>query len=832
MPSKSARGTPTSTAVTGNQLRMELDRLIDKERFKDAVKQAKLCFKQDGTAENHQLLERTYFLRARQLVQEGMPASAVEVARHLLDFGVTPSDWVDDLISLLISLGLNQDAFTLQERFGSPEKKESLLVIAADEAVLHVDRQKDSPPEVARDAALIRQSLERLQAKDDAGALQLLRDLPRSSGLSEWKFFVRGLAAHYRGDADESKANWDRLDPARKAFPIAQRLLRLKETDIAQSGSAHTKALETLAFGEPVLDRLRQLCGLAASREWDHVIRLLGPMNAVLRRIDPSLPERLTGALIGTLIKEAEDLDLDDAERLIERFTRSAEPLAFDPRWNRLWAILWDGSQGDPVTSLEYWEKYVDDLKEVTIYNATEQALARAMVWNNMAGLHRDLAADLAEGPEPFGLPALLTTRAGTDLPAIKRAKKSVVACLEKSLELAPGYLPSYQLLVDLYRGWEDPANVAAAARRLLAKFPEDLETLQLLAKHHIDKNEPAAALPLVQKARALKPLDESLRNLEWFIRSSLARTYAIAKQWEAGRSEFAAAEQLDPDCRNRYYYLARRVMFEAKAGQRERSDQYLAAAQATVKDPTPLWLALTIESIRYGMPKANQKEYTQHWESELKNKCTSETAGEMASLMGSFLSGGVEYTGRAGHIKKVVAYLQRASSLKYQRGEIEQVCEFLGHMEGKVPLLEKMIKLGLKQHPRSALLNFRAGLLETGRGLLDFGGSKARNYLETARALAEASTEPDETALLPQIKSTLTLLNEMGAGRMGFPAFGNGPPGFPFPGSMEQFFDFFDDEFDDDEFDDDDDDDPGPSPSARPRTPTGPAKKKSKSKR
>ena len=45
-------------------------------------------------------------------------------------------------------------------------------------------------------------------------------------------------------------------------------------------------------------------------------------------------------------------------------------------------------------------------------------------------------------------------------------------------------------------------------------------------------------------------------------------------------------------------------------------------------------------------------------------------------------------------------------------------------------------------------------------------------------------------------------------------PAFGPGPPGFPFPGPIDQFFDFFDDEFDDDD-DDDDDDDLGPIPSA-----------------
>ena len=78
-------------------------------------------------------------------------------------------------------------------------------------------------------------------------------------------------------------------------------------------------------------------------------------------------------------------------------------------------------------------------------------------------------------------------------------------------------------------------------------------------------------------------------------------------------------------------------------------------------------------------MTKATQKGYAQLWESELKKKCTSETAGEMASLMDGFLSAGVEYTGRAGHIKKVVAYLQRTTRLKYRRVDIERVCEFLG---------------------------------------------------------------------------------------------------------------------------------------------------------
>ena len=139
MASKNTRSAQPATAVKSSALRLEVERLIQKERYKDAVKQAKLCFKEEGTPENHRLLERAYFLRARQLLQLGMPASAVEVAQHLLDFGVTANDWVDEFVRLLMSLGLSPKAFQIQERLGRPELKDELAELAADQAVIHPD---------------------------------------------------------------------------------------------------------------------------------------------------------------------------------------------------------------------------------------------------------------------------------------------------------------------------------------------------------------------------------------------------------------------------------------------------------------------------------------------------------------------------------------------------------------------------------------------------------------------------------------------------------------------------------------------------------------------
>ena len=263
--------------------------------------------------------------------------------------------------------------------------------------------------------------------------------------------------------------------------------------------------------------------------------------------------------------------------------------------------------------------------------------------------------------------------------------------------------------------------------------------------------------------------------------------------------------------------------MFEAKAGERDLSNEYLEQAHACLTEPTPLWLALAIESIRYRMTKATKDGYTKLWEADLKLKRQGETGGLMAALLDRCWKAGVEYTGRATHIKKVAAYVGPGSRLKYRQIDIENICDFLGHTNQNIATIQKLVAVGLKQFPRSALLNFKAAAFETGKGL--FGGYRARQYLDTALKLAEASTEPKETALVVSIKKALTLLNEMDRLPIGFPSFRDRGPDVP----SGAFADFFED-WDEDCEDDDDEFEPRPASSRRraPKTkkPNGPKRR------
>ena len=218
-------------------------------------------------------------------------------------------------------------------------------------------------------------------------------------------------------------------------------------------------------------------------------------------------------------------------------------------------------------------------------------------------------------------------------------AKKAVVSAIERSLKLAPEHLHTYRILVNVHHDWDDEKGLEAAARRLLAKFPEDIETLQLLARHHFDRKDHRAALSYVQPARRLKPLDDSLRTLEWMTRVGLARQYAMERKWDEGRAEFAAADELNPAGTRDFYYLARKAMLEYKAGQAERGDRYVQEAKDVLVEPAPLWLAMLIESVRFAMPKSTVDAYAKLWDAELKKKHRSETAGEMAGLMTAFLA-------------------------------------------------------------------------------------------------------------------------------------------------------------------------------------------------
>lgn len=779
----------------------QLERLLAKQKYKDAVKQAKLIHKANPTAQNHKQLEVVYFLRAQQLLSAGLVSSAVEVAQHLLEFGVTDTKLREELPPFLVKVGLAKDAFRVlgQTDPDAAPAQNRLLLLAADQAVLHPERVQSPSPELGQEAAKVRQAIESLYTADEATALGLVRDISRISPLADWKLLVRGLAAFYRGDDEETQANWSRLDQERAAIKIARQLQKLRDGQPDQAGDASTlQKLENLVFQEPILARLRELGELVAKDHWPDAVRRIGPLRISLGRIDHRLAERLTASLIEPLLDRTTCITCKSGMRLLRDFMHAAQPLDIDPTWNRLWAIAWQRSCDGDTKALEFWNRYIEDLKTRASLKPEDRSLAQALVLNHVAEY---LLGAIEEDDEPDREKA--------------RLARQVRESIERSLELASRHRPTHDLLIRLCKALNDPAELAQARKRVLEVFPDDLETLVEMAENLNQRDEHESALELLSRARKLKPLDRKLIGLEIMVRTALARSLAMQRRWDEGRAQFALIEQIEPEELKSFRYLTRKATFEAKAGQVQLVDRYEREAASLLPEPAPLLMSLYIESIRFKLTKAVQKSYAEIWKKELKKKCRSESAGAMAGHMSSYLALNVRFDHRDQIAAEVLAYVRRTIRVNYRLEDLEEVIGFLGQFKTEGKLAYKLAERGLKAHPKSVILHLAAASFDPGGTRAMNRAPVVRNHLQQALKLAEASTRRLETQLLPQIKQMLSVHDEVHS-RLARSPFG--PPGAG-PASMDEFLEGFmqfmqslpvdefeaDDDDNDDDYDDDD---------------------------
>ncbi|HEY1190040.1 MAG TPA: hypothetical protein VGE74_20485, partial [Gemmata sp.] len=653
----------TTAAGPGAQ-RSAVEQLIDAGKVKEAFKEAKLYYFRDASAENRRLVERTYVLRVQALVRGGMTAAGREVALSALEFGVQDPGLLRELVLLLPQVELADRALALQEQVGAPEVRTELLLKLADRAVLHPESTSGVPPELLAAAEPVRQALAAIDAGTSARALELLQPIPRSSPMADWRYFVRGLVAFRQGDREQATANWGRLDPQRAAQKIAGGVLASAEPGGAPG--KHLKALEARVFGDPILERLADLRAALDRADWNRVLHLVGPLRQSLGRIDRRHAQRLTDVLLLPLSAEAMKRPFRDAQRLIGSFKAALEPLPWDPKWHRFEAILWGGPQGDPDEAIRYWHLYLRDLEQGAAGLPGELRQVQALVWLRIGELTGDLAEEIASDGFPFA-----AREPGKE---VQQLRDRATDALEQSLRLDPKRKPTHQALIDNYVEWGRPERVVGALEQLLEAFPDDADALKRLIREHQLRDEPEHVLRCVARLRALKPLDPRLDPDEAWGRLARARHLALKGHWDEGRAEFARVEAGSNGAAPPYRLLARRAAFEFKAGETARAEELVERARSLVAEPAVLWLALAIEAVRYGLPRARVQRFDRELKTAAGRKVTSETAGALAELMAGYFVGAVDYPGRAGHVNEVLRYLKRSTRLKYREPDLRHV--------------------------------------------------------------------------------------------------------------------------------------------------------------
>jgi tetratricopeptide (TPR) repeat protein len=770
----------------------QIENLQSRRQCKEALKLAKVLFQREPIPVHRVLVERAYYCRFEQLCRGGMREGAIQVAVNLLEFGITDATLIADFALHLPELGMGDKAAALASRIEAPEARLKLAAKAADQAVLHPDKIGAHQNDLQTGVLAVRGALAALDAKDEPLAWEQLRDVPRSSPFADWRLFVRGLAALRRGDAAQVAANWDRLDPDRAAHKIA-RLLRPAErsgdTAPASTGGQQLSksswlALETKAFGEPVTARLEELQAAVQEQNWREFRKLAGPLSAALKRIDVRLAERLTELLIRPVV-DAENDDYSDFSPgfLVDILMSSVMPCRLDPRWNRMHAILCECDRETREEACTYWKQYAADVDKVSHLTAEERRKMQALVYRHMGELY-GMMADPGDD-SPFERPVHKKTS--------KRLQRQSVESLEESLRLDPTARTSYERLEQFYNHWDQPEKVAATAKRLLAVFPDDLPTLELLIGQQIRRQEFDAALPLVERARRLKPLDEWIAIDELRVWQGLARQHALAGRWDKGRAELARVRAAWRDNLGREPLWARMAAFEFSAGETDRAEELVREGEAMRSEPAEFWLHMSIESIRYHLAPRLEARFADSLKRGLAKKVQGETAAGLSSALGANIASRIDYPGQEKHIRSVVACLKRSATGKYKQSELIDVCQLLILLPHEEELFEKLVRKGVKAFPDSIYFLTHDAKIEFALGPYEANRARMLKHLERALELLEQTQDPREIALGDTIRELLGPVRNMMSERSGMSSrMPFGMPDVPpeMFGMFEQMFD------------------------------------------
>lgn len=741
-------------------------REFEKRDFKQALKDAKVCYRQDPSHEHRAFLERAFCARARELEQLGMPQEARHVVDGLLELGVTESSVREQLAGMSVTLGIQSKKAVPGMDDLSPEARARLLNEMVDRAVVKRIPGDSVTAELRPGLRAVREAFDALERGDEAQAIELLKEVPRNSPFADWKLFVRGLAAYFRCHRDEMAANWDRLAEGRAGSQIAAKLRSL--ADAAEAGPRSPLPpgigrLERPLLGTSVLHRLAEFQEALAADNVDDAVRVLREGRPDFKKLDAPLRNRLAEVLSSWAIRRGDGDFLDAMKRFLN-------PPDIDPRWNRAEALLNQHPDYDDFEESEAsWLKYVrDDLPLVTAFSDDERPIVESLVWRQLGRLSvRE--ADLENEPE------FLPPNAGKDdqlepTPYAAELRSRAVDYYHKSLKRNPRQAETYRELACAQENWGQEEQAAETLDRLLKQFPDDAESLVSVGLYDLYHGDPLRGREYIVRAHHLQPLDDNVARQLWAAHLEAARHFAKLGNWDEGRAAFEAAAAMDPRNERLMQRLARQAVFEHKAKQTGRAEELEREARAASPEPTPALLLMAAEAALYGLPRAVRDKFQTEFDKAVKKRCTSSTAGRLSEVLAGYLQHHVAYVGRAKHLKAVLDYLKRSSRVKFQQQDLRIVCDFL-NTNGKQELFQKLVTKGRKQFSENPYFHFQTGRLEMDKGPLRCNRRLAADCFERVVELTENSDDPEAKEWAEEAKGYLTFLREVGFSPPEFPA-------------------------------------------------------------
>lgn len=745
--------------------RQRVRTLLDREQEKEAYKEAKTLFRVDTSDETRRLLERSYVARIVALARSGMPTAAKELAEALLAFGVTDTSLWPQLLPLLPGLGLAHRVAALAGHLKSDEVRREVNLAVHDQAVVRPNLADSLTAEARAQAHLARQALEAVSAGEDQRAAELLQAIPRESDYAEWKLFIRGLIAHYRGDSEQARGNWQRLTagrlPGRMAAALSRSTGVVAAADATATSAAGTSKKqhervssatsaassaelarwETSCFGTPISTHLEGIQRALDAEDARSLIAAVRTASAALARLGPAYATRLTALLLPLVRPLFEDAGPRVGDRLLEEFTRAATPLAFDPNWNRYRALFYEGvGLAWPNGEVE-WNEYLEAWAKKPAIGGAHDALRRAIVCEHVA---RQL----------LEFSAIIGIAASDEV----QMRGQINQWFHDATAACPRLRSAWHGWRQAAFSWGDDQSALKVARQAYQASPDDLESIEFLYEAARAAGRNDEAQELLAAAQRLEPLNLKYLRWAWAQRLSAGLEHLARGEFDEARDKIAAVRSAAPGP----ITAALSAACEAACAFRVRD---LAAAETAVEavgrnvDPLVGALAMAFAAERCGLSPALNRRFASALGKVSKKRKTAATLAALCAAMEVIVELRRESDGACDYERHLTMYLEKSRRLRLTEEEIERVVRCAGDGLRHDPMRAEWAMIGLAQNPESAYFLWQFGRSASSLSALDpraVGGFDLTGLQSILIAAQVAVRDPRYRSILPEIQRDL----------------------------------------------------------------------------
>ncbi|MDR2115553.1 MAG: hypothetical protein LBP87_04150 [Planctomycetaceae bacterium] len=619
-------------------------------------------------------------------------------------------------------LGLNE---FLPEHLRQDMNSSEIQTELVDRFLVHGENSNDLSSDFRNQAILIQKALEKVEAKLDNEALELLHPISFHSPLSEWRLFVRGLISYYNKNDEKADESWKRLSELRPPYRIVARLRKFF-TDVSNTSSSNfvspffdlfrTKNDSALIKKIEFLNHIRQLNNYIRQKKFKELVGHFQACRSFLQNTDQLLFERVFRTVHFTLINDAKP-------EIVRQFIERNIPLPLDPRGNRTFGLIaLSGEQEDYPRWLQepyyYWELFAEqDIDQIKSFTPSVKNRAKAVIYTFLGNalmqeiFSRRKRSRFASRANDFDI----------------KEQEKILQYFDKALANDPTYLVTYWRLQEFYRNniseHEDNLyhpKIAEVYRKLIEHVPNNTEALKYLFQYNAALKNYADARAYFERLQVLEPLSRETL----FLKRKLQ--YIRLKELLLSDQKSSEIEQLFNEIENtnlntiEYNYdlvpLALRYIYAIISNRPAEADEVFKLAEKIgLEKRVPLILAIFSEVGNFPQfPKQILESLEHEWFSIRIGQCNGNVAGALGNIAYAIMAERKKFPNAKKIIKDVFQFVNRSKNVKWKtEKDLYGACKILWYLAIKlkkkkyVLTYKKLVRKGLSQFPLSPYFLF-----------------------------------------------------------------------------------------------------------------------------